>query len=134
VSRESTLSLAHGFRFPAFGLRATVSRERRAESRHSLWHAASGSRLRLPTRLAFRLPAAEAERKDFLSSLGDADFDRIVDCASIKGEKWRQPLENLLLHLAEHSSDHRGQLATLLRQVGAKPPEVDLLVYLEEKR
>jgi uncharacterized damage-inducible protein DinB len=51
-----------------------------------------------------------------------------------KGEKWRQPLGNLLLHLAEHSSDHRGQLATLLRQVGAKPPEVDLLVSLEEKR
>jgi len=32
------------------------------------------------------------------------------------------------MHLLNHQSYHRGQITTLLRQLGIQPPEVDFLV------
>ena len=34
----------------------------------------------------------------------------------------------MMIHLLNHQSYHRGQVATLLRQLGLKPPQVDFLV------
>jgi uncharacterized damage-inducible protein DinB len=34
----------------------------------------------------------------------------------------------MMLHLVIHDSYHRGQVTTLLRQLGARPPAVDFLV------
>jgi uncharacterized damage-inducible protein DinB len=33
----------------------------------------------------------------------------------------------MMLHLLHHQSYHRGQVATLLRQLGIQPPDVDFL-------
>jgi uncharacterized damage-inducible protein DinB len=40
---------------------------------------------------------------------------------------WRQ-----MVHVTNHSSYHRGQITTLLRQLGAEPVPTDLLVYYDE--
>jgi len=34
----------------------------------------------------------------------------------------------MMVHLLNHQSYHRGQVATLLRQLGIQPPQVDFLV------
>jgi len=40
-----------------------------------------------------------------------------------------------LLHLVNHASYHRGQVTTMLRQLGARPPKyMDLIVYYQERR
>jgi uncharacterized damage-inducible protein DinB len=36
------------------------------------------------------------------------------------------------IHLTNHSCYHRGQVVTLLRQLGQCPPATDFLVYLDE--
>lgn len=36
---------------------------------------------------------------------------------------------DMILHVVNHGSYHRGQLATLLRQVGAVPPSTDYIKY-----
>ena len=42
------------------------------------------------------------------------------------------PLWQMLQHLVNHGSYHRGQVATLLRQLGAKPNSTDLIGYYRE--
>ena len=37
-----------------------------------------------------------------------------------------------MLHVVNHSSYHRGQIAAMLRQVGATPRGTDLMLYYRE--
>ena len=45
------------------------------------------------------------------------------------GKDWSHPLYQQIEHLAFHSMYHRGQVVTLLRQLGQTPPHTDLVVY-----
>lgn len=84
------------------------------------------------SRLRERFLAVAAERSAFL---GDLPADRLaqpVEYTSLRGETWRYPLWQQLHHVVNHSTYHRGQVATMLRQVGATPEATDLLVYYDE--
>jgi uncharacterized damage-inducible protein DinB len=82
--------------------------------------------------LRSRLDAIEAERDAFLDGLSAADLQRVVSYRNLKGEPWAYPLGMQLVHVLNHSTYHRGQLATMCRQVGAAAPATDLLVFLDE--
>ena len=41
----------------------------------------------------------------------------------------QRPLADTLQHLLNHSSYHRGQVASLLRQTGYDPPAIDFLIF-----
>lgn len=43
---------------------------------------------------------------------------------------WLRRLGGLLRHVVNHSTYHRGQVATQMRQLGATPPSTDLVAYL----
>ena len=43
------------------------------------------------------------------------------------------PYWKVVMHLMNHGSYHRGQLATMLRQAGLKPPATDLMVFYRSK-
>src|SRR5262249_17828424 len=45
------------------------------------------------------------------------------------GERFSYPLWQQMTHVVNHSSYHRGQTTTLLRQLGAEPNGTDLLEY-----
>lgn len=45
-----------------------------------------------------------------------------------EGKRWVYPLWQALFHLINHQTYHRGQVTTLLRQLGATPPQIDYLV------
>jgi uncharacterized damage-inducible protein DinB len=47
-----------------------------------------------------------------------------------KNEHFKQPVYQILLHIANHGTYHRGQLVTMLRQLGVQQiPQTDLIVY-----
>lgn len=49
-------------------------------------------------------------------------------------EKFKQPVYQMLIHLFHHASFHRGQIVTLLRQVGVeKIPATDFIVWSRKK-
>ena len=50
-----------------------------------------------------------------------ADLDRVLEYRNMKGKCSAQPLWQMLQHVANHGSYHRGQVTTLLRQLGAQP-------------
>jgi uncharacterized damage-inducible protein DinB len=80
--------------------------------------------------LRARLAAVEAEREGFLGRLADADLERIVEYRRLSGEPLADRLADLVRHAVNHSTYHRGQLATQLRQIGAHPPATDLILYV----
>jgi uncharacterized damage-inducible protein DinB len=68
------------------------------------------------------------ERNRFLDNLTD-DLERSLDYSNLAGERFRRRMDDLLTHVANHSTYHRGQLVTLLRQVGATPPGTDFTTF-----
>jgi uncharacterized damage-inducible protein DinB len=48
------------------------------------------------------------------------------------GAEHRQRLGDQMRHVVNHSTYHRGQAATQLRQLGEVPPGTDLILYLRE--
>ncbi|MDE3252093.1 MAG: DinB family protein [Bacteroidota bacterium] len=49
---------------------------------------------------------------------------------NLKGDPYRQPLQDIVLHLSNHGTYHRGQLVTLLRQLGVeKIPQIDYILF-----
>ena len=49
------------------------------------------------------------------------------------GAPQAQPLWQMLQHLVNHCTYHRGQIATMLRQLGAKTLGTDLILYYREQ-
>jgi uncharacterized damage-inducible protein DinB len=83
--------------------------------------------------LRARLTELEAERDRFLGQLADADLERVVEYRRLSGEACSDPLAELVRHTVNHSTYHRGQLATLLREVGVRPPGTDYIAYVRSR-
>src|SRR5207249_4959023 len=61
--------------------------------------------------------------------LAPADWDRIVPYRNVKGEGFQTPVWQIVLHVVNHASYHRGQITTMLRQIGRAPIGTDLITY-----
>ncbi len=51
----------------------------------------------------------------------------------MKGQHCEQPLWQVILHVVNHGTHHRGQAAGFLRTLGYTPPALDLNEYYREK-
>jgi uncharacterized damage-inducible protein DinB len=54
---------------------------------------------------------------------------RPITYTNTHGQTFTQPLQDLLFHILNHSTYHRGQLAQLLRQQGFTPPATDFVYF-----
>jgi len=48
------------------------------------------------------------------------------------GREWNQPVWQLVLHVVNHATHHRGQVSGFLRAMGHVPPKLDLVHYYRE--
>ena len=62
-------------------------------------------------------------------ALDAAGWDRVVAYRNTQGEPNSQPAWRIALHVVNHASYHRGQITTLLRQLGREPLGTDLMAY-----
>lgn len=82
-----------------------------------------------------RMHEIAAERRAYLDGLTDAVLDSILHYRSTEGDPFSMPLREVLFHCANHSTHHRGQLVTMLRQVGATPPPtMDYTPFVRSRR
>lgn len=79
--------------------------------------------------LRSRLRELEAERREYLGGLTDDDLAAPLGYRLLSGAPYTNCLHDLLVHVVNHSSYHRGQLTTLLRQVGGSPPATDYVLF-----
>jgi uncharacterized damage-inducible protein DinB len=71
----------------------------------------------------------EREQTAWLESLHDATLNEPLAYVNFKGEPHRVRLDHLVRHVINHSSYHRGQVTTMLRQLGIAPPATDLVLF-----
>jgi uncharacterized damage-inducible protein DinB len=69
------------------------------------------------------------EIRDYLRPLTNEQLQANFSYPDLTGKEWSHPLFQQIEHLAFHSMYHRGQVVTLLRQLGQTPPHTDLIVY-----
>jgi uncharacterized damage-inducible protein DinB len=82
--------------------------------------------------LKAQLAALEQERGSFLGRVTSADLERVISYRGSDGQTFAHPLGQLVRHVVNHSTYHRGQLSTQLRQLGCTPPNTDFTRYLRE--
>ncbi len=71
----------------------------------------------------------EAGRWDWFERLDEEKLARVIEYRSTKGVADAAPLWQLVQHMVNHSTYHRGQVTTLLRQLGAEPISTDILAW-----
>jgi len=77
--------------------------------------------------------AEDARIRRFVESVSDADLEAVRHFKTTKGVPQQGVLRELLAHLFNHQTHHRGQAHTALSLLtGAEPPPLDLLLMLRE--
>ena len=80
--------------------------------------------------------AQEGKVRLFVHALAAADqLDRVFEYKSLSGEPGRSVFRHMVQHVVNHASYHRGQITTMLRQLGMPAPKSqDLIKYYRERR
>lgn len=74
--------------------------------------------------------AEDAQITTLVGGLDEADFARPVAYGTTAGERHESPLGDLLAHLFNHATHHRGQAHDQLSQTAVAPPELDFIYFL----
>ena len=79
-----------------------------------------------------KIKELSASQITFLKNLNSGDADKKISYKNFQGEEWAYSLRQMVQHMVFHPIYHRGQIVTMLRQLGVKPPGLDYLVYVDE--
>ena len=75
----------------------------------------------------------ESRLLGFVGSLTQEDLNRVMEYKTLKFGVYSNPLWQSMQHVVNHGTYHRGQVTTLLRQLGAQPVLTDLMHYYRER-
>jgi uncharacterized damage-inducible protein DinB len=92
------------------------------------------------TRADYEAPGCTYELRDIWSgvldkmtswaeSLSESGWSIERSYKTLAGLAYATPLWQMVLHIVNHGSHHRGQITTMLRQLGVKPVNLDLIAY-----
>jgi len=85
------------------------------------------------TKLKATWDAFEPKLLNFVRGLTQEGLDRVMEYKTFKFGVYRNPLWQSMQHLVNHGTYHRGQVTTMLRQLGAKPILTDLMHFYREQ-
>ena len=75
-----------------------------------------------------------AQIRAFVESLGPAGLTRVIDYKMMSGQPARSAYWQMVVHVVNHGAYHRGQVATMLRQLGAAPAaSTDMIAFFREQ-
>jgi len=75
----------------------------------------------------------ETRLLSFVRGLKQDDLDREMEYKTFKFGVYRNPLWQSMQHVVNHGTYHRGQVTTMLRQLGAQPILTDLMHFYREQ-
>ena len=80
--------------------------------------------------LARLLEMAEDVGQQWIEFVESTDnFDRELTYRNYTNDPYTNNVENIMIHLVNHSSYHRAQVALLMRQQGFEPINTDFITY-----
>lgn len=72
--------------------------------------------------------------EEWVKSATDMSLEHVFSYYNSKKELFKQPVSEVLLHIFNHGTYHRGQLVNMLRQLGAvQIPQTDFIVFSRNK-
>ncbi|MGH7753093.1 MAG: DinB family protein [Gemmatimonadales bacterium] len=80
-----------------------------------------------------RWEEVEAKRRAWLDRFPETRVERTLAIRPTTGGVFQHTFADMFRHLINHSTYHRGQVVTIIRQVGATPPRTDLIQYYREQ-
>ena len=75
----------------------------------------------------------EDHRASWLASLREGALAETIRYTTLDKRSFENPLWQLVQHVANHSTYHRGQVITLMRILGAKAPASDMVLWDRER-
>ncbi len=69
----------------------------------------------------------------FVIALTQDELNRVHEYRNINFGAYKNPLWQSMQHMVNHGTYHRGQIATMLRQLNAKPLSSDLIHFYRER-
>lgn len=66
----------------------------------------------------------------YLTELDEAGSRQVVDYVNTAGKAFRNPVQDILIHVVLHAQYHRGKVNQLLRQAGLNPAPVDFIAFV----
>jgi uncharacterized damage-inducible protein DinB len=73
------------------------------------------------------------EMQHFVASLNDTGLDRPIHCTTTGGRPFENTLWHILVHVVNHSTQHRSEAALLLTEWGHSPGDLDFILYLRNE-
>lgn len=67
--------------------------------------------------------------KDTLEILDKVDLQKNINYTNSKGKNFSNSVQEILFHISNHSTHHKGQLISDLRSCGMEPPVTDYIFY-----
>lgn len=75
----------------------------------------------------------ERERQEFFDTLNNGNLQCHLSYTDMAGKSFSMPLVELAQHVVNHGTYHRGQITTLLRQVGGETVPLDMSFFFREQ-
>jgi uncharacterized damage-inducible protein DinB len=76
----------------------------------------------------------EQELRTLLQRFAEHGLAETVEYTAFNGQRQSQPFWQMLQHVVNHGSYHRGQVTTMLRQLGVSPAQsMDLIAFYRER-
>jgi uncharacterized damage-inducible protein DinB len=71
---------------------------------------------------------------EWINKAQEHHLEHVFQYKNFKGEQFKQPIYQMLIHLFNHDTYHRGQIVNMLRQLGVeKIPQTDFIVWSRKK-
>ena len=74
----------------------------------------------------------EREQREFVERVTPVLLETRITYENPPGTPWTYTLGQMMQHVVNHSTYHRGQVAGMIRQLGVAPPPTDYLRYFDE--
>jgi uncharacterized damage-inducible protein DinB len=84
--------------------------------------------------LARKWREVEAGQDAFIATLTQERLAEPLSYIAFSGDSFTRQIGDALLHLANHGTYHRGQVAALLRQLGRKAASTDYLRFIDAQK
>jgi len=75
----------------------------------------------------------QARLDKFVAGVTPEDLNGPHEYRTLNFDRYKNPLWLSMQHLVNHGTYHRGQITTMLRQLGAKPLSTDLIHFYRER-
>lgn len=66
-------------------------------------------------------------------SITDADPSRTIEYTSLLFGKNSSRIDEIVMHVVNHGTLHRGQIVSMIRQLGIDPPKTDMIYFFREQ-